>query len=323
MNSTTKAEQNFGGGILKQLNSSRKNYKFSNYTQLYMMTLPFIALVMVFNYLPLWGWSIAFVDYSPGVSVFKSAFVGLDNFKSLFSTSEFTMVLRNTLALSSLNILTSVIPILFAILLTELRNSKFQRIIQTVTSFPNFISWIIVYAIFYSFFSVDDGLINQILFNKLHLFNQPTDILANPKYTWGLMTVLNLWKNMGYTAIIYIAAIAGIDQELYQAAQVDGAGRFKQIWHITIPGILPTYSVMLLLSVGNMLNAGFDQYWVFRNSLTNDVIQVIDTFTYYVGLINMDFAYSTAAGIFKTAISIILLFVANSIVKKATGKSIL
>lgn len=300
------------------------NLKWKNSLPLLYMTVPVFLWVLIFNYAPLWGWAIAFVDYIPGISVWHSKFAGLKYFFRLFrSTSDFLLVIRNTLALSFLNIVTMPIPVILAIMLTGLKNKKFGKIVQIISSFPHFISWVIVYSLFFSFLSIDDGLINQLFYRHLHWISQPTDILSDPRWSWALMTFATLWKTMGWTAIIYIAAIAGIDQELYQAAQADGANRLRQIWHITVPGILPTFMVMVLLAISNMLNSGFDQYWVFHNSLTNDVIEVIDTYTYRIGIEQSDFSYSTAAGIFKSFISVILLFLANDVHKRTVGHSII
>jgi putative aldouronate transport system permease protein len=307
---------------IKQKIRQQSNRK--GYLPLYMMTVPFFLIAVLFHYVPLWGWSIAFLDYSPGVDLAEAKFVGFKYFERLFSgTSEFGLVLRNTLVLSFLHLLLSPVPVFLAIMITNLRSRLFGKIVQTVTSFPNFTSWIIVYSIFFSFFSIDDGMINKLLFSKLHWISEPSNILADPSWTWWFMTLATLWKTVGWTAIIYISAIAGIDQEQYQAAEVDGANRFQQALHVTIPGIMPTFTILLLISIGNMLNIGFEQYYVFHNALIHDRIEVIDTYTYRMGLVQNDFSYSTAAGIFKSLISVILLFSANFITKITTGRSIM
>jgi putative aldouronate transport system permease protein len=291
---------------------------------LYAMTIPFFVFVLLFHYVPLWGWSIAFVDYSPGVDLMQSKFVGLKYFHRLFSgTSEFGLVLRNTLVLSVLHLLLSPVPVVLAIMITNVRKRWFGKIVQTVLSFPNFTSWIIVYSIFFAFFSIDDGMLNKLLYSKLHLIGEPSNVLGDPAWTWPFMTLATMWKTAGWTAIIYISAIAGIDQEQYQAAEVDGANRLQQALHVTVPGIMPTFTILLLISIGNMLNIGFEQYYVFHNALIHDKIEVIDTYTYRMGLIQMDFSYSTAAGIFKSLISIVLLFGANVVTKWTTGRSIM
>jgi ABC-type polysaccharide transport system, permease component len=290
---------------------------------LMLMTFPLFILVLVFNYAPLWGWSIAFVDYTPGVSIFASKFNNFSQFVRFFEAgSQFVPVLRNTLVLSLLQLVLTPIPIILALMLTETKNIFFKKTIQTVTSFPNFISWVIVYSIFFAFLSVEDGMINHLLLG-LKLIKEPTDILANPNAAWYLQTFASIWKGVGWSAIIYLAAITGIDKELYDASEVDGAGRFKKILHITVPGIMPTYSVILILTVGGLINAGFDQYYVFDNTMVHDMINVIDTYTYKMGLQQFDFSYATAVGIFKTLVSVVLLCSSNFISKVVTGKSII
>lgn len=290
---------------------------------LILMTVPLFLLALVFNYAPLWGWSIAFVDYSPGVSILSSDFAGLENFARFFEAgSLFIPVLRNTLALSLLQLLMTPVPILLALMMTEVRSNRYKKAIQTVTSFPNFISWIIVYSVFFAFLSVEDGMLNHLMLN-LKLIKEPTDILANPHLAWPLQTFASMWKSAGWNAIIYLAAIAGIDKELYDAAEVDGAGRIKRILHVTVPGIMPTYSVILILTVGGLINTGFDQYYVFNNTMVYDMINVIDTYTYRIGLQQFDFSYATAVGIFKTLVSAVLLCAANFTSKMVSGKTII
>lgn len=307
----------------RSLKYRKETSKFKKSYTLIIMTVPLFLLAMLFSYGPLWGWSMAFVDYTPGVSILSSRFTGLEQFTYFFEAgSQFLLVLRNTLALNLLALAMCPLPIIFSLMLTESRSVLFKKAIQTVTSFPNFISWIIVYAVFFAFLSVEDGMINHLLLG-LHIIDKPTDILANPDAAWLLQTFASVWKGIGWNAIIYLAAIAGIDKELYDAAEVDGAGRFRRILHITIPGLLPTFSVILILSVGSLINSGFDQFYVFDNALVHDKLNVIDTYTYRMGLQQFDFSYATAVGIFKSLISVVLLTVSNTMSKVATGKSII
>lgn len=297
------------------------NAKKKHKLQLLLIALPMFAFVVLFCYVPLFGWSYAFVDYKLGIPVFKQPFVGFKYFKMIFQgLGYFPVVMRNTLVLSSFNLLCSPVPIIFAIMLSQMR-SKGSRVIQTVTSLPNFISWVLVYAIFFAFFSSEDGVINKILLH-LNLIKEPANVLGNVDVAWYLQVLIAIWKNTGWNAIIYIAAMAGIDQELYAAAEVDGAGRFQKIWHVTMPGIIPTYFVLLLLAIANMLNNGFEQYYVFRNSLVLDKLEVLDTYIYRLGIGEMQYAFSTAMGIFKSSISIILLTLANTLSKFVRGESI-
>lgn len=301
-----------------------RKYSMSIETTLLLMAIPFVLFIIAFCYLPILGWVMAFVDYYPGVSIFESTFAGLNYFKEIFSqTSEFSKVMVNTFAMSFLNIACSPFPVILAILITEVRNMKYKKFIQTATSLPNFTSWIIVFAVAFSFFSLDDGLVNTILL-KLHLMGSPLDTLGNKDIVWYFQTLLGVWKSVGWSAIIYIGSIAGIDQELYEAARVDGAGRLRQIMHITVPGVVPTFVVLLFLSVGWMLSGtSFEQIYVFHNSLVHDKIQTLDYYVYSIGLRNMDYSFSTAIGIFKTVVSLVLLFITGFISKKLVGRSII
>ena len=297
--------------------------KLRNALPLMLMVYPLFLLVLLFSYVPLWGWSIAFIDYSPGVSIFDHAFVGFKHFARVFSTgSDFLLALRNTVVLSLLILATMPIPVIIAILINEQRSTPFKRTIQTMLSFPNFISWIIVYSLFFSFLSVDDGLIN-VLFLRMGWIDSPSNLLANPNATWPLMTFVFLWKTMGWDVIIYLAALSGIDQELYQAAMVDGANRLQQTLYITIPGILPTFAVLFILTVGNFLNIGFEQYFTFHNSLVHEYIEVLDTFIYRIGMQRLNFSVATAVGIFKTVVGVILLLFSNAVYKKIQGYSLI
>jgi ABC-type polysaccharide transport system permease subunit len=299
-------------------------HALKNRMPLFYMALPSLIMILLFSYGPMWGWSMAFIDYTPGISILESSFQGLKNFRDLFrGGSEFLMVLRNTFVLSGLRILCMPLPMIFALLLSEVRNTKFKRTVQTLASLPHFISWIIVYSLFFSMLSVDDGLINRILVEKLQILDRGKDWLADPKLSWGLMTFAGVWKSLGWSAIIYLAAISGIDPELYQAAKVDGANRFQQVLHITIPGILPTFAVILVISMGNLINTGFDQYFVFHNPMVHEKIEVLETYAYRIGLINLNFSYSTAVGVFRSLISISMLIIANYINKKILGRGIL
>jgi ABC-type polysaccharide transport system permease subunit len=219
-----------------------------------------------------------------------------------------------------LGFLSSPLPVILAIFLNEVRNQPFKRIFQTVSTLPNYISWVIVFSLSFSMFS-SDGVINSLL-SLLHISDTPLNVMGNLDFTWYFQTLLGIWKGTGWGAIIYLAAISGIDDELYDAAKVDGAGRFRSIIHITVPGITPTFLVLLLLSVSNILSVGFDQFLVFYNGLVADKITVLDVYVYRLGLVTNDYPYSTAVGILKTLISIILLFTVNNISKRIRGESL-
>lgn len=289
--------------------------------KLLLMALPFVIFTIAFSYVPLFGWIYAFFDYRPGIPLDQTPFIGLENFRNMLSDPRMGPVLINTLALSLLSILTSPIPLLFAIMLSEVKTEWFKRLVQTVSTLPNYISWIIVFSLAFSMFSTE-GAVNSII-TKMGLPGAPVDVLGNFDRVWTVQTLLLLWKSVGWSAIIYLAAIVGIDAEQYDAAKVDGAGRFRMIWHITLPSIMPTFIVLLLLSVSNLLSAGFEQYLVFSNVMIADRIEVLDLYVYRLGLVTGDYSYSTAVGIFKTLISVLLLFTVNALSKKVRGQSII
>lgn len=286
--------------------------------KLFLMFLPFAMLCFVFSYLPLYGWRYAFFEYSAGGTLSMDNFVGFHWFTTLLSNAATRMdilrVLRNTLAMSGLGILTSWLPIAFAIFLNEIRNTRFRRIVQTLTTIPNFISWVLVYAIALAIFSTD-GFINT-------MFGGDTNYLMDASHMWIKMLLWGTWKGIGWSAIIYIAGISGIDQQLYEAATVDGAGRFQKMWHITVPGLLPTYFVMLLMSIANILSNGMDQYLVFSNARNKEVIEVLDLYVYNLGIQNGIIPLSTVVGMVKSIVSVILLFGANRFSKAIRGESI-
>jgi len=294
--------------------------------RLFLMMLPVILLSFIFAYLPIWGWRYAFFDYKPGGSIGPENYVGLKWFGSLFNdpatVKDLARVLRNTLIMSGLGIATSWLPIAFAVLLAEIRSTKFQRTVQTLTTIPNFISWVLVYAIAICIFSTD-GFINSFLTNVLHQTGANTNYLQIADHTWLKMLLWGTWKGVGWSAIVYIAGIAGIDQQLYEAARVDGANRFHCIWHITIPGLMPTYMVMLLMSIAGILSNGMEQYLVFENAMNKDVIEVLDLYVYHIGIGQNQIPLSTVVGISKSLVGVTLLFAANGISKGIRGESII
>ncbi|MDQ0062905.1 ABC transporter permease [Paenibacillus harenae] len=313
--------------LTKVTNSSivRKRFQSRDKYKLFLMASPFLILVLLFSYLPLFGWIYAFYDFRPGIPLSQSKFMGFYWFTSMVSNpiqrQELYRVLTNTFAFSGLGMLTSVLPVIFAILLTEIRNSAFKRIVQTITTLPNFISWVLVYSFAFMLFSVDNGFVNNLLF-KLNWIEQPTNILASSEHVWLRMTLWEVWKGLGWGAILYIAAITGIDPELYEAARVDGAGRFRLIWHVTVPGIMSTYFVLLVLSIASFINAGFDQFFVFSNAMNMNHIEVLDLYVYNVGMANGNYGFATAVSILKSLVSLILFFAANSLSKLVRGEGV-
>lgn len=289
-----------------------------------LLAVPFLIYVFAFSYVPLVGWIYSVFDYKIGQKFLdfgSMVFVGLGNFQKLFTErSEVLRVLRNTLALSALGLLATPVPVVFAIMFNEIKNSKFKKIVQTATTLPNFISWIIVYGVAFAFFSVN-GFVS-VLMQKIGIQPPIMGILGDVDHTWVLQWILGIWKSFGWSAIIYIAAITGIDSELYDAAKVDGANKIQSILHITIPGIMPTYVVMFLLAVSNILSNGFDQYFMFYNPMVADKIEVLDYYVYKVGFYINDYSYSITLGMLKSILGIVLLFTANALSKKIRGESI-
>jgi putative aldouronate transport system permease protein len=302
----------------------KEKYEMESKYKLFLMFLPFAALCFVFSYLPLWGWRYAFFNYSAGGTLSSENFVGFKWFTTLFQSAatraDIVRVLRNTLAMSGLGILTSWVPMAFAIFLNEIKNTRFRRFVQTFTTIPNFISWVLVYAIALAIFSTD-GFINSAGI-AMGLITEGTNYLMGNSHIWLKMLLWGIWKGVGWSAIIYIAGISGIDQQLYEAATVDGAGRFQRMWHVTVPGLVPTYCVMLLMSIANILSNGMDQYLVFQNATNTSTIEVLDLYVYLIGIGDGNIPLSTVVGMVKSIVSVILLFVANRISKAIRGESI-
>lgn len=284
------------------------------------MVLPWLILTIIFNYIPIFGWGYAFVDFKLGKSVLESEFVGLDNFRLMFSAiSRLPRAFCNTLVPSLINLAISWLPVAFAICLNELRSSRFRRSIQCVTTIPNFISWVMIYGLMIGLFSTDGAL--NVLLLRTGILSKPFNLLNNVDIAWTLQAVMNVWKNLGFSAIIYLASIAGIDQELYDAAMTDGAGRFQRIWHVTIPGVLPTFLVQTVLSISNFLNAGMDYPLIFGSPITDSKLENISLYSYNL-FKNADYSYGIALGMTNSIIAILLLCLANSAAKKIRGESI-
>lgn len=290
-----------------------------------LMILPFMLLLGLFSYLPLYGWRYAFYDFKPPRALSQCEFVGLKWFLSLIESDvkrkQILQVLINTFAMSGLGILTSWMPMIFAIFLNEIRGNKFKKCVQTFTTIPNFISWVLVYSLAFALFS-SSGMVNSLLM-KLNIIQDPILFLQSNKHTWLSMWAWSTWKNLGWSAIMYMAAIAGIDQEQYEAARVDGATRFQLIRHITIPNLLPTFFVLLIMSVSNFLNNGMEQYFVFENAFNSEHIQVLDLYVYNLGMKGGNYSLATAVSIMKSMVSITLLVVVNKMSKIFRGESLM
>lgn len=290
-----------------------------------LLILPFMILIAIFAYYPLYGWIYAFYDFRPPRALSECDFVGLQWFSSLVENeikrNQILGVLKNTFAMSGLGILTSWLPLMFAIFLSEIKSNRYKKIVQTLTTIPNFVSWVLVYSLAFSIFS-SSGMLNGFL-DKLGIIDKPILFLQSDNHTWLSMWLWGTWKTVGWSAIMYIAAIAGIDQELYEAAKVDGAKRFQIMWYITVPSLMPTYFILLMLSIANFLNNGMDQYYVFQNAFNSQHIQVLDLFVYNIGMGSGGYSLATAISILKSFVSIVLLFSVNSLSKLIRGESMI
>lgn len=284
--------------------------------QAFLMITSFIFLVygVIFYYIPLGGWVMAFQNYKPKTGLWHSKWVGLGKFKFLFGDDKFIRVIRNTLAMGVINLIaTFIMAILFAILLNEVRSVLIKKGIQTISYMPHFLSWIIVTGILHDALSAN-GVVNEVI---SAFGGTPIVFFGETKYFWPLVAFANVWKETGWNAIIYLAAITSIDPCLYEAASIDGAGRLSKILHITLPSIRPTIMILLLINVGNVLNAGFEVQYLLGNDVIKSVSDTIDIYVLNWGISQSDFSLGTAAGIFKSVVSIILIVIANSMAKRA------
>lgn len=300
----------------------RSSKKVERY-KLFLYVLPCLIFIFIFKYLPLWGWSYAFFQYKPGRSLFSCKFVGWQNFTALFGNpvmrSNLLRVLRNTFGIQFLNYLLMPLPMLFAIFLSEIKNTKFQKAVQTLTTLPHFISWVIMFSLATSLFG-GSGVINSVL-SKMGV-EQGLNILTTDQHVWLIQALLNLWKSLGWNAIIYFAAITGIDQSVYEAAMVDGASRWQKIRYITIPLLIPTFFVLLIMSIGNFLNSGIDQFLAFGNAMNKEYIEVLDLYVYNLGIGNGQISFSVAVGMMKSIVAVVLFAIANFASKKIRGTSV-
>ncbi len=295
-----------------------------NGKRVFLYAIPALIIVFLFHYFPLWGWSFAFVEYKPGKGLFESKFVGLHNFTVLFSNpvlrKNIFQSLKNTLGIHFLGYLFSPLPMVFAIFLSELTSRRFKKIVQTVSTLPHFISWVIMFALASSLLSTD-GLINELLISWGWI-EEPLNILTSDKHVWITQVLLQQWKNVGWNSIVYFAAIAGLDQELNEAAMIDGASRMQRIWHITVPHLIPTFFVLLIINTGKMLTTGIDQYFVFGNALNKEFIETFDLYIYNLGIGSGKISYGVAVSTMKSIVSLALFGTANFLSKKVRGTGI-
>ncbi|ANE45214.1 protein lplB [Paenibacillus swuensis] len=306
----------------KKLYPARKGWfrSYIDQLDLQVMVIPGFLLVLLFSYVPMWGVLMAFQNYNIFSGFLGSEWVGLKHFETFINSPDFYRVMRNTLSISLLKLLFAFpAPIVLALLLNELKGFRFKRFVQTVSYLPHFMSWVIVSSFVISMLSVDNGSIN-ILLQKLGMIDEPINWLSTSDYFWGILVSTGVWKDVGFGAIVYLAAIAGIDPHLYEASSIDGAGRFRQIFSITIPCITPIIIIFLILNIGGILNAGFDDILNLTNNGANTLLRpvsdVIDTYVYRVGILGQRYSYATAVGLFKSVISVVLLVLANFLVRR-------
>jgi len=291
--------------------------KLNRQRQLLYMSLPIILYIILFVYVPLWGWTMAFQNFKPQRSFFRQEWVGLNWIRFLFSDRVFIKTIRNTIAMSVINTsLGFITAIGFALLLNEVRKLLFKRAIQTISYLPHFLSWVIVTGLVSQMLTTDSGAINS-AFVALGFIKEPILWLAKPNYFWGIVGITYVWKEVGWNTIIYLAAISGIDPNLYEAAEIDGCNRYQKMWRITLPCIKPTIIILLIMSVGHILDAGFELQYLLRNGLVMDVSDTIDVYILIYGFGNANYSLATAAGMFKNVVNITLIFIANEIAKRA------
>jgi len=281
------------------------------------MSLPFVLYIILFRYIPLWGWTMAFQNYKPAKSFTQQTWVGMKWFVELFQNPEFLLSLRNTICMSLISTaLGYITAIIIAVFLNEVRNIAVKRFVQTVSYLPHFLSWIIVTGLVANVLSVEDGIINNILL-KLRFVDSPVQFLSTPKYFWHITGWTYVWKEVGWNTIVYLGAMTAIDPCLYEAAQIDGCGRLRKIWHITLPGIKATIIIMMIMSAGHILDSNFEMPYLLRNGMTDEVATTIDIYVLKYGFKLFNCSLATAAGIFKNIVNIILLVIANQIAKKS------
>ncbi len=296
---------------------------FRHQWQLQSMVIPGIIFIFIFSYIPMYGVTIAFKDYNFFDGIFGSPWAGMKHFKTFFSEPQIGLIFKNTIGISMLKTLFGFPgPIIFALLLNELVSLRFKKVVQCISYLPHFVSLVVVVGMITKFTSANGGLINDILVG-LHLIDEPVSWLSKPEYFWAILIILHVWKGIGWGSIIYCAAISGVDQSLYEAATIDGAGRFRKMWSVTIPGILPVVVIYMIFAISGMFTgSGFDDIYLLRNPMTYDVAETISTYSYTMGLSNGRYSFATAIGLFTSIVSITLMIITNYISKKVTENSL-
>jgi putative aldouronate transport system permease protein len=281
---------------------------------LYLLALPGVLFFIVFKYVPMWGVMIAFQNYSPLSGILNSPWIGLEHFERFFATSDFWLLFRNTLAINTLGLLFFFpLPIVVSLMLNELRGVIYKRIIQSVIYMPHFLSWVIIASLTFMLFARGEGLVNHVLeaggWSRI-------DVLTNPDLFWIMVTLQSMWKEAGWGTIVFLAAISGIDPQIYEAARIDGAGRLRQMWHVTLPSIRSVIVILLILRLGDIMDVGFEHIFLMYNGAVSQVAEVFDTYVYRTGIQRGQFSYSTAVGLFKSVIGLVLVILSNRLARK-------
>ncbi|SIR35529.1 carbohydrate ABC transporter membrane protein 1, CUT1 family [Domibacillus enclensis] len=299
---------------IKQLARRKNIASLARNKYLYLMILPGLLYFLIFKYVPMAGIIIAFQDYQPFLGIAGSEWAGLKHFERLFTEPTFFMLLKNTLIFFALNLFIFFpIPIIVALMLNEVRMKAFKGAVQTIIYIPHFMSWVIIVSIFYVFLTVDGGIVNEVI---ARMGGEKVDFLTSPDWTRTLYITQVIWKEMGWSTIIYLAAVTAVDPQLYEAAKIDGANRLRQIWHVTLPAIRPVIIILLILKIGQTLDLGFEHVYLLLNSLNREVAEIFDTYVYTAGLKNGQLSYSTAVGVFKGLVGLVLVIGANKLAKK-------
>lgn len=320
MNITSKAQSSLQVKVKVKSKKERMINALKKHKYIYIMMLPVLLYYIVFHYIPLYGMTIAFKDYSPGLGILGSKWIGFENFKSFFSSYYFGRLIRNTLTINTLNLVIGFpFPVIFALMLNELRSNNFKKAIQTFTYLPHFISMTVLCGMILEFFSTN-GIINDLRVLIFGAERIPFFIL--PEWFKPIYIGTDIWAGFGWGSIIYLAALAGVDTSLYEAATIDGAGRWKRMWYITIPGILPTVIIMFILKFGHMMSLGSQKILLLYNSKIYETADVISTFVYRQGLLGAQQSYATAVDVFSSVINVILLISINKFSGKISETSL-
>ncbi|MCG7378705.1 ABC transporter permease subunit [Paenibacillus sp. ACRSA] len=320
MNNTVQVQHHNKAPHRKQ--TSSRWFRLKAQFELQSMVWPALIFLFIFSYIPMYGILIAFKEYNMFLGITESPWAGLTHFKEFFLDPNFMSVLRNTLAINGLNLLIGFpAPIIFALMLNEITHSRFKRFVQTISYLPHFVSWVVFGGLILTILSPTNGILNFLLV-QLGILSEPVNFIGEADNFWMILVTGEVIKGLGWGAIIYIAAISGVDQDMYEAATIDGAGRVQKMWYVTLPSIMGTVVIMLIFAISAILNTGFEQILVLQNPLNLETSETIDTYVYKTGLQQMRYSYSTAVGVAKSVVAVMLLLLANYVSKKITDRGL-